>query len=271
MTRDFVFISYSREDRAFVDRLSQDLRSGGVTTWQDTKEIAAGENWRLAIEGSLRRASALLYVASARSVNSQWMSKELEAVFSRGARIIPVVLDDQGEQDLPQFLRDFQWVDFRHGYEAALAQLLAALQPLRTDRPVEPRTEQAKGYVFLSYAEEDAPFVDDLKEFLKQRNYGHWDYRESDRDYHADLYLELESVIQEAAATLSFLSPEWKRSRTAVKEYYFSVEVGVPVFLLRVRNPGPTLAVAGMPYIDFSEDHRAGFMRLERELSRKGL
>ncbi len=271
MTKDFVFISYSREDRAFVDRLSQDLRSGGVTTWQDTKEIAAGANWRLAIEASLRRASALLYVASARSVNSQWMLKELEAVFSRGARIIPVVVDDQGEHGLPDFLRAFQWVDFRHGYEAALAQLLAALQPLRTESPAEPRTEQAKGYVFLSYAEEDASFVDDLKEFLKQRNYGYWDYRESDRDYHADLYLELESIIQEAAATLSFLSPEWKRSRTAVKEYYFSLEVGVPVFSLRVRNPGPTLAVAGIPYIDFSQDHRAGFTRLERELSRKGL
>ncbi|HYB98947.1 MAG TPA: toll/interleukin-1 receptor domain-containing protein [Candidatus Limnocylindrales bacterium] len=271
MTKNFVFISYSREDRAFVDRLSQDLRSGGVTTWQDTKEIAAGENWRLAIEGGLRRASALLYVASARSVNSHWMSKELEAVFGRGARIIPVVLDDEGEQGLPHFLRDFQWVDFRQGYEAALPQLLTALRSLRSDRPAEPRPEQAKGYVFLSYAEEDAPFVDDLKEFLKQHNYGYWDYRESDRDYHADLYLELESVIQQAAATLSFLSPDWKRSRTAVKEYYFSLEVGVPVFLLRVRNPGPTLAVAGMPYIDFSEDHRAGFVRLERELSRKGL
>lgn len=271
MTKDFVFISYSREDRAFVDRLSEDLRIRGVKTWQDTKEIAAGEDWRLAIEGSLRQASALLYVASARSVNSKWMSRELEAVFSRGSRIIPVVVDDQGEQGLPEFLRTFQWVDFRHGYEAALGQLLSALQPLRTERPVEPRAEQAKGYVFLSYAEEDAAFVDELKEFLKHRNYGYWDYRESDRDYHADLYLELESVIQEAVATLSFLSPDWKRSRTAVKEYYFSLEVDVPVFLLRIRNPGPTLAVAGIPYIDFSQDHRTGFRRLDRELSRKGL
>ncbi len=227
MTNQFVFISYSREDRAFVDQLSQDLRSGGVTTWQDTKDIAAGENWRVAIQGSLRRASALLYVASARSVNSQWMSKELEAVFSRGTRVIPVVLDDKGEQGLPGFLRDLQWVDFRHGYEAALAQLLTALQPLRAEHPVELPTEQAKGYVFLSYAEEDASFVDELKGFLRERNYAYWDYRERDRDYHADLYLDLEGVIREAVATLSFLSPEWKRSRTAVKECYFSLEVGV--------------------------------------------
>jgi hypothetical protein len=271
MTKDFVFISYSREDRPFVDRLSQDLGSGGVTVWQDTREIAAGENWRLAIEDSLRRAAALLYVASARSVQSQWMATELDAVISRGGRVIPVILDDQGVQGLPPPLRAFQWIDFRSGYEEALSRLLEVLEPLRTERPVEPQGVQAKGYVFLSYAEEDASFVEDIKSFLKKRNYGFWDYRESDRDYHADLYLELESVIQEAVATLSFLSPAWKRSRTAVKEYYFSVEVGVPVFLLRVRNPGPTLAVAGIPYIDFSVDHRVGFERLDRELARKGL
>lgn len=271
MTRQRVFISYSREDRAFVDRLSQDLRSGGVATWQDTKEIAAGENWRLAIEESLRSASAMLYVASAASSHSHWMAKEVQAFSSRGTRVIPVILDDQGELGLPSFLREYQWVDFRPGYEAALAQLLTALQPFRAEALAGPSEQQAKGYVFLSYAEEDASFVDELKGFLKQRNYGYWDYRESDRDYHQDLYLELESVIQEAVATLSFLSPDWKRSRTAVKEYYFSLEVGIPVFLLRVRHPGPALVIAGLPYIDFTEDHVSGFNRLDRELSRKGL
>ena len=272
MTKQRVFISYSREDRPFVDRLSQDLRIGGVATWQDTKEIAAGENWRLAIEKSLRSTSAMVYVASAASSNSRWMAKEVEAVFGRGTRVIPVILDDEGELGLPSFLREYQWVDFRAGYEGALALLLTALQPFRTEAPAGPPSkQQAKGYVFLSYAEEDASFVDELKGFLKQRDYGYWDYRESDRDYHQDLYLELESVIQEAAATLSFLSPDWKRSRTAVKEYYFSIEVGIPVFLLRVRHPGPTLVIAGLPYIDFTENHVSGFKQLERELSRKGL
>ena len=86
-----------------------------------------------------------------------------------------------------------------------------------------------------------------------------------------DLYLELEGIIQDAVAMLSFLSPDWKRSRTAVKEYHFSSEVGIPVFLLKVRDPGPTLVIAGLPYIDFTQDHAAGFRRLDKELSRKGL
>ncbi|MCB9848518.1 MAG: hypothetical protein H6814_08905 [Phycisphaeraceae bacterium] len=113
--------------------------------------------------------------------------------------------------------------------------------------------------------------MDRLKEFLKQRNNGYWDYRESDRNYHAEFYLELESVIQEAAAVLSLLSPWWKQAPTAFKEYYFAIEVGVPVFLLRVRNPGPTFAVAGMPYINISTDYHLGFRQLDRELLRNGL
>ena len=199
MTRQRVFISYSREDRPFVDRLSQDLRSGGVATWQDTKEIAAGENWRMAIEESLRSASAMLYVASAASSSSHWMAKEVEAVLGRGTRVIPVILDDQGELGLPSFLREYQWVDSRPGYEGPLAQLLTALQPFRAEAPAGPSKQQAKGYVFLSYAEEDASFVDELKGFLKQRDYGYWDYRESDRDYH---YIDMS--VKEA------YSSEWK-------------------------------------------------------------
>jgi hypothetical protein len=271
MKEQYVFISYSREDREFVDRLQEDLRKAGVNTWQDTKEIAPGENWRTAIEESLLRASAILHVGSSRSASSRWMAKELEAVFSRGARVIPLILDDEGERNLPAFLREIQWVDFRPGYEWGLDQLVRALHSFRSEGPVAPATQKAKGYIFLSYAEEDASFVDELKGFLKKRKYGYWDYRESDRDYHHDLYLELEGVIREAVATLSFISPEWKRSRTAVQEYYFSMEVGVPVFLLRVRNPGPTLVIAGPPYIDFTQDRTVGFTKLERELSRKGL
>ena len=271
MTNRRVFISYSRENRAFVDRLSRDLRASGVTTWQDTNDISAGENWRKAIEDGLRRASALLYVASARSGRSKWMEMEVQAALAQRTLVIPVIVDDAGLRELPSPLNVYQWVDFRAGYDEALVFLLAALQQFRSDQPIAAPEEKAKGYVFLSYAEEDAAFVDDLKGFLANRGYAYWDYRESDRNYHQDLYLELEGVIAEASAMLSFLSPDWKRSRTTVKEYHFSTEVGIPVFLLRVRDPGPTLVIAGLPYIDFTEDKNAGFLRLEKELSRKGL
>ena len=70
---------------------------------------------------------------------------------------------------------------------------------------------------------------------------------------------------------MSVLSPSWKQSQWAVKEFLFSDEVGTPVFLVRAKDMGPTLVIAGIPYIDFVNDRETGFRKLERELERKGL
>jgi hypothetical protein len=123
----------------------------------------------------------------------------------------------------------------------------------------------------LSYCDADTDFVSELREFLLMRGYAYWDYAESDRDYQAQLFLELEHVIQDAAATLSILSPSWKHSEWAVKEYIFSTEIGTPVFLLHAKRIGPTLVIAGVPYIDFVGSRPSGFKKLEHELNRKGL
>ena len=56
-----------------------------------------------------------------------------------------------------------------------------------------------------------------------------------------------------------------------MREYLFSEEAHVPVFLLRVKEIPPTLAIAGLPYIDFVRDLTSGFRELQRELSRAGL
>src|SRR5688572_12765353 len=111
MMNQHVFISYSRVDKAFVDRLSQDLRAQNVAIWQDINEIVAGDNWQKTIEESLRNSSALLYVASASSASSKWMIMEVQAVRNRGTPIIPLILDNAGEHELPPFLQVYQWVD----------------------------------------------------------------------------------------------------------------------------------------------------------------
>jgi hypothetical protein len=269
---DYVFISYSRRDRAFVDRLASDLNLEGVKVWQDVKEIRPGSNWAKEIQKALFDATVLLFISSQNSADSSWMAYELTEFVEKGGIIIPVVLDDTGANQLPTPIAQFHWMDFRFSYEEALHELLRSLpEYIRRGPSRPPKNKKSKGYVFLSYAEEDSDFVVELKLFLKKRRYAYWDYAESDRNYHISLFLELEDVISEAVATLSILSPDWKKSRWAVKEYVFSDEVGIPVFLLRAKDVGPTLAVAGDPYIDFVKDRSSGFSKLGRELSRKGL
>jgi hypothetical protein len=268
----YVFISYARQDLEFATRLADDLRRRGIETWRDLEQIMPGEDWQEAIGRGLIGAAAALYIASANSGSSQWMEMELNAVINRGNIVIPLVIDDAGVASMPVPLQRLQWVDFRAGYDAALERLLTAIPELiKSEAPIAPAPEKTKGYVFLSYAEEDAPFAQELRRFLAERGYGYWDYSESDRNYHTGLANELEDVILQARATLSLLSPGWKRSTWTMKEYFFSEEVSIPVFLLRVKEVPPTLAIAGIPYIDFVRDRTEGFKHLDRELARAGL
>jgi hypothetical protein len=241
--------------------------------WRDVDDIEPGTSWPQQIDQAIRQALGLIYISSRNAIESPWIEKELAEVLARSSRLVfPIVLDDAGAQHMPEVLRTIQWADFRESYDAGLSQLIRGISGVaKIGKRRRKVSRKSKGYLFLSYCDADASFVEDLRRFLKGRGYAYWDYSESDRDYHGQLFLELERVIRDAVATLSILSPLWKQSQWAVKEYIFSTEVGTPVFLLRAKDTTPTLVIAGVPYIDFVQDSISGFKRLERELSRKGL
>lgn len=272
-----VFISYSRRDESVVRRLVDRLAAGGIRVWRDVAEISPGQNWQSEIESAVTSAGAFIWVSSANSASSAWMTRELEAFASHapGMPLIPVILDDEGEHRLPAILRSRQWVDLRQDFEAGATLIVATLRGTLPKAAISPAASapapRSKGYVFISYAEEDESLVSDLKEYLKSKGYAYWDFTESERDYQVQFFLELESVIREAKATLSVVTPSWKLSKWTTKEYLFSEETGVPVFLLRMRPLEPTLLIAGVPFIDFVKNKGDGFKKLDRELERRGL
>ena len=275
----YLFISHSRWDRrstGLIDILIADLRQRGVPIWLAPDSVEAGADFKDAIQMGLANASALIYLAGKRSKNAQGMKRELEIAQVRGLPVISGIILPEGADALPSLGQPA--LDFTADYAAALTGLLAWLPPslrqhqMRLERssPLPP-SPRSKGYIFISYAEEDSAFVDQLRDFLKARGYGYWDYRESDRNYHTSLHLELEEVIRGASATISVLSPAWKQSRWAAKEFLFSEQIGTPVFLVMAQSMEPTLVTAGIPYIDFTLEAEQGYTRLDHELRRKGL
>lgn len=272
MSDPFVFISYSRQDRHFVDRLSRELQLAGVRTWTDTQNIAPGADFRTAISQSLQDAKVLIYVSSKNSAGSEWMQHELHAFLARpGTQVLPLVLDDAGRHSMPEFLRTIHWLDFTGDFEQPFSYLLKAVHSLRGAWQVESREPRSKGYVFLSYASEDSDFVSSLKAFLAGRGYSFWDYLASKKNYQVDYTLELEERISNAEATLSVVSPDWKKSTTALQELHFSKELGKPVFILRAKALAPTLLLAGLTFIDFTVSREAGFSTLAEEMASVGL
>jgi hypothetical protein len=272
-----VFISYSRADSSIVQRLVERLARGGIRVWRDVAEISPGQDWPSLIESAVESANAFIWVSSGNSGRSGWMAHELEAFASRGTDrpLIPVIVDNEGERRLPEILRSRQWFDLRPDFERGAALIVATLRDTLPKTaiasPASAPPPRSKGYVFISYAEEDSALVKDVKEYLKSKGYAYWDFSESERDYQVQFFLELESVIRESKATLSILTPSWKQSKWTTKEYLFSEETGVPVFLLKMLPLEATLLIAGVPFIDFVKSKSDGFKKLDRELERRGL
>jgi len=268
----YVFISYSREDDEVVEKLIRALNAKGVEVWRDIERIFPGENWLEKIEAAIRDSAAIVYLVSRHSANLGWISAEFQAAIRNDKLIVPVIINDTELHRIPVFLREYLWVDLRQGFEQGIVKILEALKgKVAIGPPVRSKGKKSKGYVFFNYAEEDSDFVEKLVSFMEDHGYGYWDYRKSDRDYHTHLFIELEKRINEASVILSILSEEWKSSKWTVREFFFSEEVGKPIFLLKAKPLGPTLAIAGIPYIDFVSDFDQGFSKLEKELRMKNL
>lgn len=268
MSKPSVFISYSQKDKQFVDRLSRKLNHAGINTWVDVQQIVPGSMWQDEIKRGVESAGLFLVVLSENYVSSNWTSIEL-ALASKKI-IIPIKINEFLSENLPDVVKQFQWIDFTKSFENSIELLLKSIpKSFISKQPISAKKEKSKGYVFLSFCEGDSNFVIDLRDFLKSQEFAYWDFEEGERNYHTQFFLELESVIDNSVAVLSIISPEWKKSRWSIREFFYSEEIGKPVLLLRVKIAKPILAIAGLPYIDCVGNKNNGFEKLGRELKKR--
>jgi hypothetical protein len=126
-----IFLSHNVTDKAFVRLLALHLTQAGAGVWLDDAEIKVGESLIGKIESGLVNSDYLGVVLSPDSVSSNWVQTELRAVLiqeitSGGpVKVLPIYYRDC---EMPLFLRDKLYVDFRKGsYRKALMKLLNAM------------------------------------------------------------------------------------------------------------------------------------------------
>lgn len=79
-----LFVSYAHgEDKRWIQAFEEELRdevSGrlglGISIWQDTLRLRAGENWQAAIQQGIETSAAFVAIVSPRYQNSQWCARE---------------------------------------------------------------------------------------------------------------------------------------------------------------------------------------------------
>lgn len=121
-----LFLSHSSLDKPFVGRLASDLKNRGVPVWFDQWELKVGDSLTQKIEDGISGSGWLAVVLSTHSVNSEWVQKELRAAQAKELRdknifVLPLVVDDC---EIPLFLLDKLYADFRSSYEEGLDALL---------------------------------------------------------------------------------------------------------------------------------------------------
>ncbi|HEY1280641.1 MAG TPA: TIR domain-containing protein [Acidimicrobiales bacterium] len=150
-----VFLSYSRNDKAFVGRLKAELTGRRIDVWLDTEDLASADEdrWRRSIVQGIRESAALIVVLSPDSVMSGQVERELTIAAEAGRRIIPVVHRPCELPDGFQFeLAGVQRIDFvEQPFDHALDQLVrrigkitpvaSAPPPFTPSTPVTPSSE----------------------------------------------------------------------------------------------------------------------------------
>jgi hypothetical protein len=86
-----VFISYSRKDKPFVQKLYETLRAGGREVWIDWGSIPLTSNWRQEIREGIERAGSVIFVMSPDFLASKECRVELDCAVEINKRLVPLV------------------------------------------------------------------------------------------------------------------------------------------------------------------------------------
>ncbi|RZM78829.1 toll/interleukin-1 receptor domain-containing protein [Leptolyngbya iicbica] len=88
----FIFISYSRQDQAYVSTLVQALQSHRLPVWIDDR-IDYGTTWPRVIQDHLEQCAVFVVVMSPRSEDSHWVQCELSLALELKKPIFPLLLE----------------------------------------------------------------------------------------------------------------------------------------------------------------------------------
>jgi formylglycine-generating enzyme required for sulfatase activity len=129
-TKTRVFISYSRKDMAFADKLEAALKTRDFETRIDRQEIYAFEDWWKRIEALIGGADTVVFVLSPDSVKSDVALREVTHAASLNKRFAPIVCRRVEDSAVPEALRRFNFIFFDHPeqFEANADRLAEALQ-----------------------------------------------------------------------------------------------------------------------------------------------
>jgi hypothetical protein len=128
-----VFISYSRRNKAFVDRITADLITASFDLWRDSDSLIPGTpSWEKAIREAIKAATAVVLVASPNALESNYVQGELALAKIYNRPIYPIWADgNEWIECVPLDMVNYQYVDGRgENYIKGIVDLVTTLSKI---------------------------------------------------------------------------------------------------------------------------------------------
>lgn len=123
------FISHHSSQVETARRLKRLLAARGIDGWLAPDDIAAGTAFDQSIVDQIDRSDAIVLLFCPQSDQSRHVKRELMLGEDSNKIILPVRLEDVRAQGLAYWLKDYQWIDWFAGEEAAVERIVAAMSP----------------------------------------------------------------------------------------------------------------------------------------------
>lgn len=127
-----VFISYSRRDKEFVQKLFQALHQHNRESWVDWQDIQPSEQWWKAIETGIEGSDTFVAILSPDYAKSPVCHRETEYAVQNHKRIIPILYRDLAELTTHPSLSAHNWI-FMQTPEEFDSKFQVLLKTLDTD------------------------------------------------------------------------------------------------------------------------------------------
>lgn len=284
--KDLIFVAYGSSDEDAAKTLVSLLEENEHRCWAIFKNAASGVSISESITGALHQSNSIVWIRGADKrisirnlATSAWTEgyklPVIEYLLGNPSGVEPKkgkspdgkTLIYSVETTPEESIKDF--IKFLH------KQVPATIP--KPNNAVESNVtapkEKPKGYVFISYVQDDSDFIAKLRNVLEMTGYAYWDYQIGSRDYHGTLYRELEERIDGAEAFITIVSDAWRTSEWVAAEFIYAREAEKPIFVVQAKNLAKPLPILLnlQTRIDMSADFDGAAKVLAEALTMKGL
>jgi WD40 repeat protein len=140
-----VFISYSRRDKVFTQKLYEALKAVNREVWADWDSIPAASDWDAEIKQGIQETNSVLFVLSPEWIKSNECRKEMIHAVSMGKRLFPILYLPVDPNDVPPELAKINWVymrdtdDFNKAFQTLCSAMDTDLDWIKTHTRIQVR------------------------------------------------------------------------------------------------------------------------------------